>query len=284
MARVLIVANKSWEADPLTEFLSSKPGTDLAQTPFVRGGDDEPRWMRGRFVDRTAGDRRVEVLCLQDAITKGNASSSALKAEVLPKMVACFDDTRLIVAFGTAATYGQKSFNGSVVAGTCVFMHDPSSRHTESHWQIPVGQADAILESALSPNDFANIFAGPNDTPRFLANALPPPNDAAPQLGISADYAAVAVSEINVTNYADYAWSDYATSAEFMRLHPGTPIGSFETTHGVIRSCAGETPFAFVSGIVDRVGHFAVVGARNAGVAVALFVPRLLDWLAAGPA
>jgi hypothetical protein len=62
-----------------------------------------------------------------------------------------------------------------------------------------------------------------------------------------------------------------------------------ETTHGVIRSCT-EAPFAFLSGIVDRVGHFEddvqplvdaqnFVGAHNAGIVGAVVVGRLLAWM-----
>ena len=66
----------------------------------------------------------------------------------------------------------------------------------------------------------------------------------------------VAMATVNVTDYSDDAWADDSTVAAYRAAAPGLPMGSVETTHGVIRSCT-NAPFLFFSGIADRVGHFS---------------------------
>ncbi len=282
MSRALIVANKTWEADPLVEFLMSFTGTQItAPVKFQAAADREPRYLRGRLSD---ANNSIEILCLQDALAPGDASSSEAKAKALPKLLTG-DDVRIVIAFGTAATFGETSYNGSVVVGTNVFVHDPQSSDTGSHWVIPPGIADTVTASALGDADFTRLFRNAADAGTIAQNLLAPPFNPSPR-GLLADYAKIAVSAVNITHYSDYKWSDPDTVGAFFRRNPKLDIGSLETTHGVIRACT-TVPFAFVSGIVDRIGHFNdevndaqnFVGARNAGVAIACFAARLLSWL-----
>ena len=117
-------------------------------------------------------------------------------------------------------------------------------------------------------------------------------NPARKQILVAAsNYTAVGV--VNITNYDDYAWADEEALRAFRdackehRERP--PIGSVETTHGVIR-LQSETPFIFISGITDRIGHFNMevgprpyaqnfVAAHNAGVVAAWLIPRIVSYL-----
>lgn len=83
-----------------------------------------------------------------------------------------------------------------------------------------------------------------------------------------------------------FAWADPRAVSSFKRHSDGSPVGSLETTHAVIR-LASDAPFLFVSGIANRVGRFNeetairsyaqnFVAAHNAGIVVAWMVPQLL--------
>lgn len=96
----------------------------------------------------------------------------------------------------------------------------------------------------------------------------------------------VALSDVNIVNYDDFAWADQETVDAYLSTHSKLPIGSLETTHGVIRLCCGSTAFMFVSGITDRVNYFNqevapatyaqnFVAAHNAGIAIVQMLPML---------
>jgi hypothetical protein len=99
------------------------------------------------------------------------------------------------------------------------------------------------------------------------------------------DQGLVSVGVVNVTNYADYDWTDQQALDAFAAAAPGATAGSLETTHGVIRS-ASDAPFLYVSGYVNGVGQFQqqtakntyaqnFAGAHNAGVALAWLLDEL---------
>jgi hypothetical protein len=89
----------------------------------------------------------------------------------------------------------------------------------------------------------------------------------------------VALGNVNVTYYRDYDTTDKETLKAFRAHCPLGVLGSLETTHGLIR-VLGSSRFIFISGIVDRLGQFAVdvnpksdaqntAGAHNAGIVLA---------------
>jgi hypothetical protein len=103
----------------------------------------------------------------------------------------------------------------------------------------------------------------------------------------AANYAAI--GDVNVTNYDDYAWADPAALKAFKRHDDTDPVGSLETTHGLIR-LQSEAPFLFISGITNRVGYFNMevaprayaqnfVCAHNAGVVATWLLPRLATYV-----
>jgi hypothetical protein len=299
MKRALIVANKWWEADPLVDVLSSGR-TAPAGSHFTVPTDGTPG-LRG-MLDGVRG--RVEVWCLQELMpARVSASSSEAKAVILPRLLNR-EEVAIVVAFGTAAWPNEGNINGGVVIGTNVFLHDPMAKDTTSHWDPP--EADVLIPSALSEHDFNALVGSPTFGSQVKASMLPPPmlpgvilTDPPPThpfnpglyLQVMIDYNFVALCEINVTNYLDYDWSDQNVVDAYVRSGSVQPMGSLETTHGVIRSC-GAAPFLFVSGITDRLNKFHedvapatyaqnFIAAHNAGIAVANLIPQLQSLLAA---
>jgi hypothetical protein len=189
----------------------------------------------------------------------------------------------LLIAIGTAATVGPVSFNGCVVVGTKVFLHDchPTTEPNEaSQWHA--GPFDQILTSDVTRDRFAKFID--IDT-AALDRFLPAPLNPAKRPALIADYEAVALASINVTDYGEYDVMDAATIAAYQALSSTLPIGSLDTTLPLIRA-ARQAPFIYISGIVDRAGHFAddvkpreyaqnTAASHNAGVALAWMLARV---------
>src|ERR1700733_3939126 len=98
MRRVLIVANKWWEADPLVAVLSSGASRP-SMTKFI--ADSATPGCRG-FIEPSRG--RIEVWCIQELMSPSKSGSSTEeKARVLPAVLGD-PDVVLVVAFGTAAS------------------------------------------------------------------------------------------------------------------------------------------------------------------------------------
>ena len=289
MGRIIVVANKVWEADPLVGVLSATP-TDQPHLPrdasltFERSSGVTGR--RGSVVTRGGA---VEIWCLQELMDPAKSSSSSEeKARVLPALVGAAD-VALVVAFGTAATLGPESANGCAVIGTKTFVHDANPSNPKSRWDPP--NPDAVVRSRLDSDAFARLALADAGPVRDACEErlLPQPlNPARKGPSVSALYDYVALSEVNITDYRDYTEADPRTVDRFDRVRTRADVfGSLESTHGVIRACT-NAPFLFVSGITDRIGYFDdevnprqyaqnFVAAHNAGVAVAYLIPDLLQ-------
>jgi len=281
MARLVVVANKSWEADPLVTVLaSSRSRPDVVSW--------EPVNEKGLRGFAHVGERRFEIRCLEDVLARPDASRSDKKAEVLQQLLGGEDPATAVVAFGTAATIGEESRNGCVVVGTNVFLHDPKSKRTTSTWPVP--NPDTVPAPTFDPQALRTVFGGAAYRGMCEVAMLPAPVRPAELRTplVNADF--VALATVNVTNYSDYAWADDSTVTAFRVANTGLPAGSVETTHGVIRACT-SAPFLFVSGITDRVGHFSddvdvrayaqnFAAAHNAGIALTMALPGLAAVLA----
>lgn len=287
--RVVVVANKSWECDPILNVLLSpyvRLGSDLGWPRFLnhprrRQAPGRTTWPLPRALFALAGGA-VEIWCLADLLEHlpelpKFQSSSERKAEVLPALFAG-QKPDLVIAIGTAACLAEVSENGNVVVGTRVFLHNADPDNPDSRWNQ--GPFDAVIDSALSQAEFRSIAtfdAAVCD--HFLTAPCRPASDRK----LMADYNGVALGSLNVTNPEKFGQADRDTYRLYAAHFDPAWAASLETTHGLIRVLA-EAPFLFVSGVANRAYHYAedvaqrpyaqnTVAAHNAGVVLA----RLLN-------
>lgn len=293
--RVLLVANKWWEADPLCGVLIHDKARPQGLTNFRYLRYPAPRAVKPKQGDPRPPDPKpeprltfdcagasVELWCLEELMNPAESSSSSLeKARVLSGAITYGPTPDLVIAFGTAGSREGVGANGSVVVGGRVFIHNPKAG-TAGTWTPP--RPDQLIESALPAGALARLDeqARYAAEARFLACPVAP---ARPPLVILGNgFASLGV--VNITNYDDYVWADRQAVEAFNASGAAAQIGSIETTHGIIRS-ASESPFLFVSGITDTEGLFDyqvtprvyaqnTAAAHNAGVAISWLLPSLL--------
>ena len=154
--RIAVVANKSWEAEPLVGVLTAKDarpreldgarrGYDPAEPPpKKKPAEDEATHghlpVRPRLSVPIGEDALAEVWCIEDWMrkkwTKPNgevadrsrsSSHEKLKGSLVRIRKAAFGGKPpdLVVAFGTAGIPSLETLNGSVTIGTRVYIHDP---------------------------------------------------------------------------------------------------------------------------------------------------------------
>ena len=142
---------------------------------------------------------------------------------------------------------------------------------------------DQLLSSSINPKMFAAIAA--MDVTSAANRFLPVPTNPAAVTNVSIGFGDVALSTINVTDSSYYAAGDNLTLQAFSSLKSNAQPMSLETTHGLIRM-QSDSPFLFISGIVNRFQQFGVdvsprlnaqntAGAYNAGVAAAWMLAAL---------
>lgn len=295
MTRVVVVVNKSWEAEPLIGVLRSTNGRP---TPFpeeiaapsvsVAWSDGTSHQIAARAAFRTK-TTSTEVWCLKDLMDPTKSSSSSEeKARVLPALTAAGEAPNLVIAVGTASSPDLRSFNGCVAVGSSCFTFNPYSQspNPDSNW------TDARFGKLIDEEDrtatnstltWLDREARPSIETKFVQTPLEP---ATPPLLI-ASTTAVALSDVNVTNPDDYVWADAKAVLAFKEAAPDRTVGSMETTHSVIRLCVPSPRFLFVSGITNRLGYFNVevsprpyaqnfAASHNAGVTVAWLLSKIM--------
>jgi hypothetical protein len=288
--RVVVVVNKWWECDPVMFALTNdyvRPQAlnwpEILHYPCRKHTFfEEPRAVFN--MEHTT----AEIWCISDLLAQYKdipcmQSSSEKKMIVLPGIFSHpHQPADLVIAAGTAAFYPDSiSNNGSAVIGSKVFLHNghPDEQNSCSKWQA--GPFDEIIGSTLSTDDFKTLTDFSGFSPALPGYFLVEKIDSAVSLGIYANHDYVACNSINVTDYTEYEQKDLETMRSYMERYPDRNCRSLETTHGLIKIAAGtNTPFMFVSGIVDRYGCFDIdvpdppyaqntVGAHNAGVVIA---------------
>ncbi len=288
--KIVIVANKSWEADPLINVLLhekvrnkeyfqnfkfpgyprllnliSKPDPDLNATPRITFDCIFPNIISN-----------IEVWCLQDLMNQAVSSSSTVeKWRVLPKIFKDKKEPDLVIAFGTAGIFNLGNRNGSVVVGSKVFIHNPYEGSSDD--PPPQIWSDKRLNTLISSPKSIDFRKIPNDfrfkaESRFFLSTIEP--SIPPVIMIGHGFNSLGI--VNVLNYDHYFWADKRAIEAFRKAGHKGVIGSIESTHGLIR-LQTESPFLFVSGIVDEDGKFDAqvtpkeysqnfVGAHNAGL------------------
>ncbi len=299
MKHITVVANKRWEADALVGVLASREArpsylrspqlvnqppdtTDNLYAPI-----DSPRALI--MVSDSDGNQscEVSVWCIEDMMLPDSHKSSTEKKWPILKNQIMSVTRDLVVAFGTAAHPDHRSHNGCVVLGNNIFIYNPypNGENKDSKWNH--AKTEQLVRSGASDKFFDKIT--PQLRVEIEKRFINPPNNPATDLLVLHSQELLSVGVVNITDYSDYAWADHRTIERARAANITAPIGSMETTHGIIR-LASDSPFLFISGIADRVGFFDVevnprtyaqnfTAAHNAGVALAWLIPVLTDAL-----
>jgi len=299
MRKISIVANKNWEVEPVLAAVCSsqfRPATlpfpiklltvkdNLYRVnPELAINDDQNARAIIEFHENNDPKQpvavRVSVWCIQDFMSlKVSSSSSQEKQRFLPALLNA-EDPDLVVCVGTAGYISENAVAGCVTAGARFFVHNAHPNNPQS--QMESDRFDQLLPLTVSPDFFNGIF-NPGfkavTEPKFLKTPVNPASRAA---FIPSQYN-TALSSVNVVDYSEYDWVDNETVAAFRKVETRFPVGSLETTHGVIRLCS-EKPMLYISAITDKEGDFAIevtagqnyVAAFNAGIVVGQFINDL---------
>lgn len=283
MLSVAIIVNKNWEAEPLLAGMCSnefRPSTlafpqVLSSLQDRKFSSDQPR-----AVFSIPLLLEVKVWCVQDLMDKSKSSSSFQeKYRVLVPLLEK-EKPGLVIATGTAGYPSETSYAGNVVVGAGFFVHNGHPGNPLSDLKHP--DFEKFLAVNVNPKVF-DIF-----TPAFKTKAsalfLKTPVSASVRPAILASQYYCAIGSVNVTDYGEYTWVDKEAIASFRKVENKLPVGSIETTHGVIRLSSGQ-PCLFVSAIADREGHFDLevtpgqnyTASFNAGLVLGHFINDLAE-------
>jgi hypothetical protein len=309
MKKVSIIVNKNWEAEPVlaamcsSEFRPSMlPFPERLQSnrdgkyraPDVPNPEYSVATARAVFRLHEKNDPQAAVVleatvwCIQDFMdpTK-NSSSSEEKHRFLSTLISSAGPD-LVIAVGTAGYMADISYAGCIVIGGRFFIHDGHPRDDEnekSHMRsaefdklLPVTFNDEIF-SLINPEFKSKVES------RFLKV---PTNPAVRSACLSSKYY-TAIGTVNVTDYSEYVWKDSESIAAFRKVEKRYPIGSLETTHGIIR-LNSQAPTIFISAITDREGHFDLevtpaqnyTASFNAGIVLGQLLCSLQEFVLAG--
>jgi len=316
-ARVVIIANTTFETAGLMEILQSKdsrpknlPDTDLLSDK------DKSLGMKARYV---ASRVTIEVFGLLEDSQNRASRLSKNKMPKLRKILSRLPAPALVIAFGTAAFPDDTPRHGSVYGGSSVFIHSKEvdddvladqlkSLHVEYDQVVPSPGGARFIRSLLtldwgrlrvfldtvsrgdSPSEEdARLFVDHDLTSRLTPLKLPPFNDKA-EMKMFLESQAVGGSSVNVDKDADYQVVDAALDKAYKDRREPSQMVSVETTHGLIRAlCPRESAFIFISGITNRILRFTEeslkVGeekqgkavSQNAGRAVAFILEMILE-------
>jgi hypothetical protein len=294
--RVLLIINKWWECDPALAAMVND-NTRPINSPWPN--NLKPPRQRPELatvpnlypVPRATFEYNLftaEVWCvsdLLDSLDSTEQSSSEQKSDRLERIFEYGDKPGLVIAVGTASTpIAGTNQNGGVNVGTRVFMHDGYPNGTNASSNLSLPDFDQLIESTISRAMFAQVES--MDVTNARTRFLPVPINPSPSVDIGIGFEDVALGTINVTNPADYAAKDPLTLQAFEALKTRATAVSLETTHGLIRAKAGDSPFLFVSGIVNRFQRYNTdvgprsdaqntIGAHNAGVVLTWMLAAL---------
>jgi hypothetical protein len=258
MSRILLIANKNWEVEPILNAILNAtirdpklPLPDKLNYPWTFApGSAQPRAVWSSLIKGS-----IELWCVQDIMDpKWNSSSSQGKHEDLPKILQYSQDqVALVLALGTASSPTEDNINGCVVMGSNVFIHNyhPNGTNPESVWDDPA-HFEKLVTSTVPDEAFSLAGATLQAAQKSL---LRPFLHSSEKIKVLVNKNYVALGSVNITNYAEYSLADPAAMEAFKKAGIFAPAGSVETTHGVIRLMC-DAPFMFMSGITDRFQHF----------------------------
>jgi len=293
--RIVVVANKNYEADGLMAALSNQmtqspnlsypykvASPQVPTYPPPPQDSSNPRCLidiRKNPTDK-AGVATMEIWCIDDlANTNGISGAKVTAMDAITKYGPYPDG---VVAFGTAGYPGLLSNDGCATIGGTIFIHDASNGAPGS-WSW-LGYMDKLIPSKTPASFFSNVSADQETLVAINTEMIAPQNRPASvlQLIIAAD--AVGISSVNEAP----PYCDADTNAIVQAQKKGaTNITSVETTHGVIRSMWDDAPFIYVTAIPNRVCHFPdeaqnihaqeFPSSHNAGVALKHVMPYFVS-------
>jgi len=293
MTSVAVIVNKNWEAEPMIAGMCSnefRPASLPFPEELLALQDKKYSAIKPRAVFRFRDEKlpnkpillEVKVWCIQDLMDKSKSgSSSEEKYDILPPILAQ-ENPDLVVAVGTAGYVSETSYAGSVVVGARFFTHNGHPGNADSDMKHP--DFEKLLPLNVNPMVFSILSPAFKQKVEYKLLKVPINSVVRPAVLASQFY--TAVGSVNVTDYGEYSWVDQEAIQSFRSIEKKLPIGSLETTHGVIRF-SSDKPCMFVSAIVDREGHFDLevtpgqnyVGSFNAGIVIGQFIADLNDKL-----
>ncbi len=290
--RIAIIVNKRREVEGFLDGLRGSgllPGLEIKDqhaplAPYYRMTE----WRMNAGLEQMD----FTVRCIEDImppadsrVPETSGSHSQQKAMLLPGYLRD-NNADLVVSVSTAESTpsiqpSDTSLNGSVVLGGGFYTFD-------AH------RFDPTSPSRLIPPPFAGNNVDERiyqllDSPELRSEAIgrfqTPPHTPAKPMRILCDPNYICVAAINVIHYQAYEQADPEAYQACVREHGDKYPATIETTHGIVRMSAGDTPTIFVSPITDRYTKFNedvdpqgkqnTAASYNAGVAVALFLREL---------
>lgn len=263
--KVKVVANKTWEADPLINaLLNPKFKPDNLPYPVVI---NQPRlYTQGtvhipRLVYQING-HTVEIWCIEDHMNpKINSSCTSEKVRIMPDIINDYEEpVDLVIAFGTAG-HPDLNNNGSVSIGSYFFIHNGKDPSNKKPWDGNIkgfNYISKVLHKDI-PHNLKLLFTD-YDSDDIKRKLLKPPLNPSTDPSIIIDFTNVAVSDINIIDYSCYEDEDIKAVIEVKNYAQGKSIVSVETTHGVIVAntfAYTKSPLVFISALTDQVGQFA---------------------------
>jgi hypothetical protein len=298
--RIVVVANKNYEADGLMAALSNQMTQSLNLSyPYNVASPQVPTYppppqdssnprclidIRKNPKDK-AGVATMEIWCIDDLANTNGISSAKVTAMGAITKYGPYPDG--VVAFGTAGYPGLLSNDGCATIGGTIFIHDASNGAPDG-WSWS-NHMEKLVPSKTPASFFSSVSADQETLVAINLEMIVPQNRPASvlQLIIAAD--AVGISSVNIPDKAPYCDVD-TNSIVQARGKGATNITSVETTHGVIRSMWDDAPFIYVTAIPNRVCHLPdeasgihaqeFPASHNAGVALKHVMPYFVGAIA----
>jgi hypothetical protein len=316
--RIMVIANTTEETHALLDVLISatvgpKPlllVSELYKHPpavFSAQPETEPRAVLAYSRPESLVDGPqhpevlafVEVWCIRGAMTKDWEGSSSYGKSIALQLICKWNgrSPSLVVSFATGAYPGTESYNGCVWVGSKTFLHNsyPGGTNPKSPWDDP-SNTGRLINSSIGGDLFGKGFIGADGfraavQQKLCAVPIQPAQPTA--LFVAGNYCAV--TNLNITNYDDYAIHDPRAVSEFEQLQTGAVAASVETTHGLVwvvsqANFDNQSPFLFVSAITNRIGRFNNevsplayaqnrIAAHNGSIVVSMILPVAIKYM-----
>lgn len=303
MQRIVIIANKTWEVEPITYVLTSSFFSKMSIFPdrIIVPNKHGNGMVQPTIVWEISSDLIIEIWCLQKIMSvvanpyeyEQHYSSSEEKFLQIPKILHYSGiPPALIIAFASGSYPSEFSRNGSLIIGSDCYIQNVrgDGSNPASNWRHD--DMGKLLTSDISTDffDAMNLQLLTLASRSFFERRiLKPPVLPGNENLIIAQKDILALSNINMINSTDYT-AGYQSALPVLKKAGLLPkLGVVETTIGIIRVCAGETPFIFIAPITDRAGYYDIeVGPKdiaqnfaasfNGAVMISWLVPFLMKY------